>query len=109
MGITSEAGWPGDSRSGVARDGFVEIRVDDEGPGVTLTEWDTIFDPFVRGEAGRLSAREGKGLGLFIARRVIEAHGGRVLVESTGTGATFTIEVPIGRSASDEGHRRAWT
>lgn len=52
-----------------------------------------MFDPFSRGRAnGRTGA--GSGLGLFIARRVLEAHGGSISLRSSKSGATFVIEVP---------------
>jgi signal transduction histidine kinase len=74
----------------------VRILVRDRGPGVSPAERVEIFEPFARGAAG--AGREpGSGLGLFIARRVVEAHGGRVWVESDGPGggATFHVEVPV--------------
>jgi signal transduction histidine kinase len=78
------------------------VRVRDEGPGIPRQERDSIFDPLARGQSGR-SAREGKGLGLFIARRVIEAHGGAIWAESSsGKGATFSIVLPL----QGNGHRR---
>ena len=64
-------------------------------PLLPAAERDALFDPFVRGQAGRHN-RMGAGLGLFITRRVVEAHGGRVWVESNGRGATFHIELPTG-------------
>src|SRR6266511_4091726 len=73
--------------------GSVTLRVKDDGPGIPLAEREVIFDPLARGEAGRAS-RGGTGLGLFIARRVAEAHGGRIWIESTGPGATFHLELP---------------
>jgi len=73
--------------------GCVTLTVKDEGPGIPLAEREVIFDPLARGEAGRAS-RAGTGLGLFIARRVAEAHDGRIWVESTGPGATFHLELP---------------
>ncbi len=73
--------------------GRVTLTVKDDGPGIPLAEREVIFDPLARGEAGRAS-RAGTGLGLFIARRVAEAHDGRIWVESTGPGATFHLELP---------------
>ena len=73
--------------------GVVTLTVEDEGPGIPVAEREVIFDPLARGEAGRAS-RAGTGLGLFIARRVAEAHDGRIWVESTGSGATFHLELP---------------
>lgn len=73
--------------------GYVTLSVKDDGPGIPLAEREVIFDPLSRGEAGRAS-RAGTGLGLFIARRVAEAHDGRIWVESTGPGATFHLELP---------------
>jgi len=74
----------------------VTLSVKDEGPGVPLAEREVIFDVLARGEAGRAS-RAGTGLGLFIARRVAEAHAGRIWVESTGSGSTFHLELPAAR------------
>jgi signal transduction histidine kinase len=75
-------------------DGLARIEIRDRGPGVPLGEWDSIFDPFMRGSASHL-ARSGNGLGLFIARRVLEAHGGRVWLTSSRPGAMFTLELPM--------------
>ena len=67
--------------------------VQDGGPGIAPADQARIFEPFVRGtgngEAG------GLGLGLFIARRCVEAHGGTLSVESArGAGARFVVELP---------------
>jgi signal transduction histidine kinase len=52
-----------------------------------------VFDPFSRGRADG-SSRSGSGLGLFIARRVLEAHGGSISLRPTKVGATFVLEIP---------------
>ncbi len=70
------------------------ISVADRGPGVPPSERETIFDPFMRGKVGQ-TTRFGRGLGLFIARRVVEAHEGRIWVESPdGEGAIFHVAIP---------------
>ena len=71
----------------------VRVSVRDQGPGIPPAERGAIFDPFVRGRAGR--AGDGSGLGLFITRRVVEAHGGRIWVDSDEVGATFHMELPV--------------
>jgi signal transduction histidine kinase len=78
----------------------VEVR--DAGPGVAEEIRDSIFDPFVRGE-GRYG---GSGLGLFIARRIVEGHGGEIRLESSDWGSTFTIRLPR-RVADGAGARHA--
>jgi signal transduction histidine kinase len=70
------------------------IRVTDGGPGVLRAERSAIFEPFVRGSAGSLKDQGGAGLGLFFTRHVVEAHGGRVWVESAGQGSAFVIRLP---------------
>ncbi|MDQ3956735.1 MAG: ATP-binding protein [Actinomycetota bacterium] len=69
------------------------VRIQDAGPGIPEEDREAIFDPLVRGAAGP-SYRGGHGLGLFIARRVIEAHGGTIWVESDGSGSIFHIQLP---------------
>ncbi len=84
--------------------GSVRIQVRDGGAGVAPEELGRIFDPFVRGEAGRRSSLGGSGLGLFIARRIAEAHDGSIIVEASDPGATFTIQLPTcpdGRSGAE--------
>ena len=75
------------------RDAVARVRVRDRGRGVPEEEGHLIFDPFVRGRAGN-GARDGKGLGLFIARRIIEAHGGNIGLRPVPQGAEFCIELP---------------
>jgi two-component system, LuxR family, sensor kinase FixL len=68
----------------------VEIRVADNGPGVSAADRAKIFDPFFTSKA------KGMGIGLSICRRLIEAHGGSIdLEESNGTGAAFKVELPL--------------
>jgi signal transduction histidine kinase len=69
------------------------VRVRDRGRGVPMEERNLIFDPFARGGIGN-SVRDGKGLGLFIARRVVEAHGGSIGLLPVRPGAEFCIELP---------------
>jgi signal transduction histidine kinase len=73
--------------------GRASVRVADMGPGIDPRERSSVFDPFVRGSAGG-DDRAGRGLGLFIAKRVVEAHGGRIWIESPGRGAVVHIELP---------------
>lgn len=75
--------------------GWAVVAVKDEGPGISPSEQDSIFGPFVRGGTARL-APNGKGIGLFIARRVVEAHNGTISLESGLNGATFQIRLPLG-------------
>jgi signal transduction histidine kinase len=72
-------------------DGTVEFRLSDTGPGIPDEIRDTLFEPFVTYGKAR-----GTGLGLAIAQKVVQDHGGSILVESTpGKGATFVIRLPL--------------
>jgi two-component system CheB/CheR fusion protein len=76
-------------------DDFAEIQVRDYGPGIPAHVLPHVFDRFYRVDEER-SAREGLGLGLFIAREIVNAHEGRIAVESKiGNGATFTVTLPL--------------
>ena len=76
----------------------VRIVVSDTGEGIPAEHLPYIFDRFWRGDRSRSRASgAGTGLGLAIARQLVQAHGGRIGVESElGRGTTFTIDVPVG-------------
>ena len=72
----------------------VEISVADHGIGIAGSELASIFEPFRRTGASK-EAIPGVGLGLFVSRKLVEAHGGRLDVASTpGAGSTFTVQLP---------------
>jgi PAS domain S-box-containing protein len=72
--------------------GQVRFNVTDQGPGITEEDQQHIFDPFWQARSGL----SGAGLGLPIAKGVVEAHGGRIEVESEpGRGSTFSFTLPI--------------
>jgi len=84
----------------------VIITVSDEGIGIPREEQARIFDRFYRVD-DRLSRRTpGTGLGLYLAKAVIEAHGGRIWVESEpGQGAAFSFSLPLSKGRGQEARR----
>ncbi|RIK31263.1 MAG: hypothetical protein DCC56_03495 [Anaerolineae bacterium] len=73
----------------------VEVTVSDTGEGIQADDVPHIFEHFYRGEKSRSRATGGAGLGLAIARGIVQAHGGDIRVESeTGKGAQFTFYIP---------------
>jgi signal transduction histidine kinase len=81
------------------RDGFIVIAVTDQGIGIPRDEQEKIFDRFHRVSTGLVHDVKGSGLGLSIVRHIVEAHGGKVTVESRpGEGSTFSILLPIDAS-----------
>ena len=81
----------------------VAIAVRDKGLGIPTGEQKDIFRKFVRGAAARLHEIKGTGIGLAMVKNIVQAHGGKVLVESApGIGSTFTIVLPPGKLVCHE-------
>jgi len=82
-------------RAGVA-DGMVEISVSDTGIGIAPGDQGAIFEEFRQVGSDYARKREGTGLGLTLARKFVELHGGRLWVKSEpGRGSTFTFTLPV--------------
>jgi chemotaxis family two-component system sensor kinase Cph1 len=83
-GTVTLRAWP--------RDGALAVAIADTGHGIAPEDLTHVFDRFWRPQE---SKGEGTGLGLYIARGIVEAHGGRVWAESSPQGATFTFTLPL--------------
>jgi signal transduction histidine kinase len=78
--------------------GSVSLAVSDDGPGIPVAERERIFERFYRLGSELRRETQGIGIGLSIVKHIVEAHGGRVMVESEpGTGSRFTIILPAGK------------
>ena len=87
-----------------AADSRVAIQVSDTGLGIPLEEQEYVFDEFRQSERTTARGYGGLGLGLAICKRLVEMHGGRIWVESTGqegAGSSFFFSLPVIRPASD--------
>jgi len=81
-------------------DDRLEVTVRDTGPGIAIEEQELIFEEFGQGGTGSDSRHEGTGLGLPLARKLVELHGGRLWVESVaGEGSTFRFVLPANHEA----------
>jgi signal transduction histidine kinase len=83
-------------------DGGVRLRVRDDGEGITRDFLPHVFDDFRQADTSMKRAHGGLGLGLAIARHLVELHGGEVIAESDGPGrgATFTVTLPVAAPAA---------
>jgi signal transduction histidine kinase len=104
IGLSAEAGRAG-------RADVVRITVRDRGPGIPRGEESRIFQAFYRGRQALAAGVSGSGLGLSLVRRIMDAHGGTVEVESTpGAGSAFSLVLPVAtaeaqRAAAVKEHR----
>jgi signal transduction histidine kinase len=79
-----------------AMNGSFNIAVRDTGPGISPADQVKIFEEFQQADNSTTKSKGGTGLGLAIAKRIIEMHGGHILVESKlGAGSTFTVSLPV--------------
>jgi two-component system sensor histidine kinase KdpD len=84
------------------RDDLVSFSVADQGPGIGDTELGLIFDKFYRGTDQRYRV-QGTGMGLPIAKAIVEAHGGTIgVISQLGRGSVFSFTLPIARGATEQ-------
>lgn len=75
---------------------FVRIEIEDNGIGIPKKEQNKIFRRFYRGEDEMVNHEEGSGVGLYLARKILEEQGGTISVHSVeGEGSTFVIQLPL--------------
>jgi len=78
---------------------WVDLSVEDNGVGISPKDRKRVFERFYRVDNLLTRKTEGSGLGLAIALRIVEAHGGRIGVQSEpGKGSRFTIHLPVGKA-----------
>jgi len=78
-----------------AEDGWIWVQISDTGSGIPQEMQEKMFEPFVRGGQGKRFP-QGMGLGLSIARELVEAHGGKLELKSeAGLGSSFTVRLPL--------------
>ena len=81
---------------------FAKLIFQDSGPGIDSSKQSKIFERFERGGASRNIG--GLGLGLFVVRNIVEAHGGKITLESApGAGCKFVIQLPLDTAAAESG------
>jgi signal transduction histidine kinase len=96
-GSTHGSDWIGifASKAADSHPAAIEIRVSDRGPGIPADEQKHIFDPFFRGSRAVQDQIHGTGLGLSLVKKIVEAHGGNIRVQSEPMkGAEFIIWLP---------------
>jgi len=85
-------------------DGQVFVEVEDRGPGIPVAEQALVFERFYRGGSAQSSSVQGAGIGLSYVKKVVEAHGGQVILENhPGKGSTFRLVFPEAVSARQSG------
>lgn len=84
--------------------GFVEIAVRDNGPGIPEKYLDRVFERFYQVDDSNTRGHEGTGIGLALTKELVELHHGTVAVETSGTGTIFAVRLPLDESqfAKDE-------
>ena len=91
---------------GIGDEAWIWVR--DEGLGIPRAHQEQIFTKFFRGDVGRELGIAGTGLGLVLARQIVEAHGGQLGFESeAGRGSTFWLQLPASRSYDIDGPERS--
>jgi signal transduction histidine kinase/DNA-binding response OmpR family regulator len=84
------------ARRAAQEERWVEIAVQDTGCGIPEDEQDRLFERFYQGDGSSTRKHQGTGIGLSLAKELVDLHGGAIAVESTpGFGSTFTVRLPL--------------
>ncbi|MBN1160812.1 MAG: HAMP domain-containing protein [Dehalococcoidales bacterium] len=87
----------------IEKNDMISVSVTDTGEGIPPEDMPVIFERFYRVDRSRARTTGGSGLGLTIAKRLVEAHSGKISVESQpGKGSTFTFSLPISRKITEK-------
>ncbi|PKP50218.1 MAG: hypothetical protein CVT92_14630 [Bacteroidetes bacterium HGW-Bacteroidetes-1] len=79
--------------------GFVEISIEDNGPGIPVHQLPYIFDRFYQADSSATRKYEGTGIGLALAKELVELHQGAIIVKSTeGKGTEFIVRLPLSKA-----------
>ena len=82
--------------------GEIIISVTDQGPGISVEDQKHLYEKFYRVDNGLSRQKPGMGLGLYIAKSIVEAHGGRISMQSElGKGSTFSFTLPVRKQPTD--------
>ena len=105
--FTPEGGAIGLSARIEPGDGWLAVDVSDTGRGIPMDRMEAVFQPFVQGDDTLSRQHEGVGLGLSLARALVERHGGRVSIQSQeNVGTTVCLRLPrerlLGRSPQNQ-------
>ena len=93
--------------TGEVKDQMVAVHIHNQGSGIPLEELPRVFEMYETTGTAPYSLRRGVGLGLYMARLLIEAHGGKIWAESqAGEGATFSFTLPLAPQQVDQQHRK---
>jgi signal transduction histidine kinase len=85
------------------KDGRIIIHVIDQGQGIPEQEQAKVFKPFVKTSVRTTGGESSNGLGLAIAQRIVEAHGGQITLQSTvGVGTRFSVSLPLSRAMKNK-------
>jgi signal transduction histidine kinase len=93
--------WPGFGTQSPGLE-WIEVGVTDSGPGIPPEDLSRIFERFYQVDKSRARKKGGAGLGLAIAKEIVEAHGGAIKAESVvGLGSRFTVTLPVATAEAD--------
>jgi signal transduction histidine kinase len=84
--------------------GYVKVSVVDDGIGISARDLPRVFERFYQVETHLTRRYGGMGLGLSVAKAMIELHGGRIWAESSGRGTTFTFLLPMNHAVASDAH-----